>query len=229
MKKLVIIGASGHGKVIADIAAQNGYEEVLFLDDNPAKKECSGYPVVGASKDSVHYGEYDFIVGIGNAHARERIQEQLECEGLHIITLIHSSAVVAESAVIQSGTVVMAGAVINPGAKIGKGCIINTCSSVDHDCTISDYVHVSVGTHIAGMVQIGARTWIGAGATVSNNLSICGDCMIGAGAVVIKNIEKQGTYIGVPAKMIDRRKNIRGGDWLINNQYTSTLSSRRSA
>ncbi len=200
MRKLVIIGASGHGKVIADIAVQNGYDDILFLDDDPATKECGSFPVVGTSKDSVNYVEYDFIVGIGDAQIRERIQEQLENEGLHIITLIHPSVVVAESAVIQSGTVVMAGVVINPGTRIGKGCIINTCSSVDHDCTISDYVHVSVGAHVAGMVHIGARTWIGAGATVINNLSICGDCMIGAGAVVVKDIECKGTYKGVPAR-----------------------------
>ncbi len=197
MRKLVIIGASGHGKVVADIAVQNGYEEIIFLDDNPEIRECSGFPVVGTSRDSALYTECDFIVGIGNAQIRERIQEQLEGEGLRLITLLHPSAVVAESAVIQSGTVVMAGAVINPGAKIGKSCIINTCSSVDHDCVISDFVHVSVGAHVAGSVQIGARTWIGAGATVSNNLSICGDCMIGAGAVVIKDIEIQGTYINI--------------------------------
>ncbi len=169
----------------------------FFLTTMLQKKECSGFPVVGTSKDSVNYMENDFIVGIGDAQNRIRIQEQLEGEGLRLITLIHPSAVVAESVVIQPGTVVMAGAVINPGAKIGKGCIINTCSSVDHDCVISDFVHVSVGVHVAGSVQIGARTWIGAGATVSNNLSICGDCMIGAGAVVIKDIEIQGTYINI--------------------------------
>ncbi len=211
MKKLIIIGASGHGKVIADIAVQNGYEEILFLDDNPSIKECGSFPIVGTSKESVHYMGYDVIVGIGNAQIRERIQERLESDGLSIITLIHPSAVVADSAVIQSGTAVMAGAVINPGAKIGKGCIVNTCSSIDHDCVVSDYVHVSVGAHIAGMVQIGARTCIGAGATVCNNLSICGGCVIGAGAVVIKNIETRGTYIGVPAWMMGTANIDRGG------------------
>ncbi len=211
MKKIIIIGASGHGKVVADVAVQNGYEEILFLDDNPKVKECGDFPVVGTSRDSALYTGCDFIVGIGNAQTRERIQERLESEGLHLSTLIHPAAVVANSALIQSGTVVMAGVVINPGAKIGKGCIVNTCSSVDHDCVISDYVHVSVGAHISGMVQIGVRTWIGAGATVCNNLSICGDCVIGAGAVVIKNIETRGTYIGVPAKMMGTVEIDRGG------------------
>ena len=97
----------------------------------------------------------------------------------------------------------MAGAVINPGVRIGKGCIINTCSSVDHDCTVGDFVHVAVGSHLCGTVSVGDGTWIGAGATVSNNVSICSDCMIGAGAVIVNDIKKSGTYVGVPARRID--------------------------
>ena len=95
----------------------------------------------------------------------------------------------------------MAGAVVNADAVIGKGCIINTCSSVDHDCTISDFVHVSVGAHIAGTVNVGDRTWIGIGAVVSNNINICADCKIGAGAAVVKDIDMEGTYVGVPARI----------------------------
>ena len=78
---------------------------------------------------------------------------------------------------------------------------MNTCASVDHDCVIGDYVHVSVGSHVAGTVQVGDRTWIGIGSAVSNNLSICNDCMIGAGAVVVKDIDEPGTYVGVPARL----------------------------
>ena len=96
----------------------------------------------------------------------------------------------------------MAGAVINPGAQIGIGCIINTSSSVDHDCVVEDYVHISVGAHLSGTVRVGKGTWIGAGAIVSNNINICGGCMIGAGAVVIKDIAEPGTYVGVPAKKL---------------------------
>lgn len=90
----------------------------------------------------------------------------------------------------------------NPGAGIGTGCIVNTSSSVDHDCVIGNYVHVAVGAHLSGTVNVGEGTWIGTGSTISNNVNICGGCMIGAGAVVIKNIDVPGTYIGVPAKMI---------------------------
>ena len=87
------------------------------------------------------------------------------------------------------------------GAKIGQGCIINTASSVDHDCVLGDFVHVAVGAHLCGTVTIGNATWIGAGATVSNNVNICGECTIGAGAVVVKDITEPGTYIGVPARI----------------------------
>lgn len=199
MMKLAIIGASGHGKVVADIARKNGYSEIVFLDDNENIHECGGYPVIGKSPE-VRTIDADVIIGIGNADIRKRIQESVPEEKL--ATLIHPDAVVAGDVVIGAGTVVMAGAVINPGARIGKGCIINTCSSVDHDCKVGDYVHISVGSHLCGTVTVGAGTWIGAGATVINNVSICPDCIIGAGSVVIKDINEEGTYVGIPAEKI---------------------------
>lgn len=201
MKQLVIIGASGHGKVVADIAKRNEYDDIIFLDDNESLTECGGYSVVGKGSDVSGY-HCDIIVAIGNANIRKKIQERLEAEGHSIPILIHPNAVVGENVRIDKGTVVMAGAVVNPGTLIGKGCIINTCASVDHDCKLSDYVHVSVGAHLAGTVTVGEGTWIGVGACVSNNVDICSNCMIGAGAVVLHNIEKSGTYVGVPAKRI---------------------------
>lgn len=197
MNKLIIIGASGHGKVVADIARLNGYSDIVFLDDDESIKECAGYPVVGTSNEAPA-GEV--FVAVGNAKTRKKLMERFE-DRTHPI-LIHPSAVLAADVEIGDGTVVMAGAVINPGARIGKGCIVNTSSSIDHDCEVGDYSHISVGAHLAGTVIIGKETWIGAGATVSNNVCICGGCMIGAGAVVIKDIDEPGTYVGVPAKQI---------------------------
>lgn len=199
MKRLLIIGASGHGKVVADIAELNGYDSILFFDDNEKLKGCGKYPVVGKSSDIEKY-DGDVIVAIGNAKIRERIQESLTERNFPV--LIHPNAAVSSTAIVGVGTVVMAGAVINADATIGKGCIINTGSSVDHDCIIGNYAHVSVGAHIAGTVNIGDRTWIGAGVTISNNLNICNDCMIGAGAVVLKDIDETGTYIGVPVRRL---------------------------
>lgn len=195
LKKLIIIGASGHGKVIADIAVRNGYKDIVFLDDDENIKECAGFPVIGKTVEAKEM-DGDKIVAIGNPKIREKIQEEIN----RVITLIHPDAVISRRVEIGEGSVIMAGAVVNTDVIIGKGCIINTAASVDHDCILGDYVHVSVGAHLSGTVEIGRRTWIGAGATVSNNVNICGDCMVGAGAVVIKDIDKPGTYVGVPAR-----------------------------
>lgn len=233
MRKLAIIGASGHGKVVADIARKNGYKEIVFLDDDESIHECGGYPVIGKSSEAGTI-DADIIVGIGNAGIRKRIQESVPEEKL--VTLIHPDAVIAEDVAIGAGTVVMAGAVINSGARIGKGCIINTCSSVDHDCDVGDYVHIAVGSHLCGTVSVGDGTWIGAGATVSNNVSICSDCMIGAGAVVIKNIVEYGTYVGVPVRRMYMEQklieNIPGGystRIIKQNMWLSTSVQRRRA
>lgn len=202
--KLVIIGASGQGKVVADIALKlRKYREIVFLDDNEKMKECMGFPVVGKSSDAKQFlGQTDYFVAIGNGNIRKKVMLQLQSMQANIATLVHPMASIGENATIGDGTIVMAGAVINPDSKIGQGCIINTCASVDHDCIVGDYVHVSVGAHVCGTVEIGDSTWVGAGATISNNMYVCGGCMIGAGAVVIKNIEEAGTYVGVPAKRI---------------------------
>lgn len=197
LNRLVIIGASGHGKVIADIAIKNGYKDIVFLDDDEKIKECVGFPVIGKVTEAENF-DGDKIVAIGNEKIRERIQDNLE----GVVTLIHPDAIISRRVEIGIGSVVMAGAVINSDSIIGKGCIVNTGATVDHDCKIGDYSHVSVGAHVAGTVDIGNRTWIGAGSVISNNVNICEDCMIGAGSVVIKDIDKPGTYVGVPVKEI---------------------------
>lgn len=202
MNSLVIVGASGHGKVVADIAEKVGYADIVFLDDNPKEKSCGIYKVVGECKSALSYKNSDFIVAIGNANIRRKIQSELVAMGVHIVSLIHPAAVIAPSVVIGIGTVVMAGAVVNPYTEIGQGCIVNTCASVDHDCRIGDYVHVSVGAHVAGAVIIRENTWVGAGATVINNIEIVENCMIGAGSVVVKNIDESSTYIGIPARKL---------------------------
>lgn len=202
--RLVIIGAGGHGKVVADIAMKlNKYEEIIFLDDHNVGKNCLEIPIVGRCEDVDRYiCEYDFFVAIGNAAVRQKISEQLKQKGAELATLVHPNAVLAQHITIGTGTVVMAGAVINPDSEIGEGCIINTCASVDHDCIVEAYAHISVGAHLAGTVKIGTRAWIGAGATISNNIEVTADCMIGAGAVVVKAIAEKGTYVGVPARKV---------------------------
>lgn len=197
--QIVIIGAGGQGRVVADIARRMGYKQVLFLDDGDAS--CAA----GKTSDYVNYLQSaDFFVAIGSAAVRRRIQTMLIENGAKIATLIHPSAVLAEDVVVGPGTAIMAGAVINPGAVIGDGAIINTCASVDHDCRVGDYIHIAVGARICGSVYLEDDTWVGAGAVIIQNLRVCAGCMIGAGAVITKNICEPGTYAGVPAKIIKR-------------------------
>lgn len=203
MRRLFIIGCSGHGKVAADIAVRmKKYDQICFLDDNPREVTCMGFPVIGKSDYADITDEDEVFVAIGNPQIREKLLKQCNNRELRIATLLHPNAVIAMHVTIGKGSIIMAGTVINSDTVLGDGVILNTGSTVDHDNQISDYSHISVGAHLAGTVGIGKRTWIGAGAIVSNNISIYHDVMIGAGAVVINNIEEPGTYVGVPAKRI---------------------------
>lgn len=203
MSKLFIVGCSGHGKVVADIAVKTGkYDRICFLDDNPKSECCMQFPVVGNSNYKGILPEDEVFVAIGNPGIREKLMDQYQTEGFKLATLIHPHAVIGMNVKIGVGTVIMAGAVVNPDTKLGDGVIVNTGATVDHDNRISDYVHVSAGAHLAGTVSAGVRTWIGAGAVVSNNIAVCGDVLIGAGAVVIRDIQECGTYVGVPARKI---------------------------
>ncbi|WP_191560017.1 acetyltransferase [Metabacillus idriensis] len=203
--KLLIIGASGHGKVVADIALKmNRWDEIFFLDDDESIKSSMGIEVIGNSDDVfTHLDECEIFVGIGNNATRQRVQEKLETVGTSIPVLIHPSAVVGKHVELGTGTVIMAGAVVNCSTKIGKGCIINTGSTIDHDNCIGDYVHISPGAHLAGTVNVGQGSWLGIGSVVCNNLNITSGCKIGAGAVVIKDINEPGTYVGAPVKKLE--------------------------
>ena len=198
MNRLIIIGAGGHGKVIADIAAKIGYTDICFADDH-AEGLCVGFPVLGAtaSLESWNDGATDFVIGIGNNAVRKKIAQQYD---VNWVTLIHPSAQIGLQASIGKGTVVMAGAVINACATVGEHCIINTGAIVEHDNVIEDYVHLSPRVALAGTVRVGALTHVGIGAAVRNNIDICGSSVIGAGAVVVRNIQEPGTYVGVPAR-----------------------------
>lgn len=199
-KDVIIIGAGGHARVIADIVLSAGDRVFGFLDDR-ADGEVAGISILGKTGDWINYRDAEFIIGIGDVGVRDAISA-----GMHEAkwyTAIHPSAVISRLGVhIGKGTAVMANAVINPGAVIGKHCIVNTSAVVEHDCVIDDFAHISVGAKLAGNVRIGSGSWIGIGTAVSNNLNICGGCMIGAGAAVVRNITEQGTYVGVPARKI---------------------------
>jgi sugar O-acyltransferase (sialic acid O-acetyltransferase NeuD family) len=202
--KLLIIGASGHGKVIADIAIKvNKWKSIAFLDDDESIKTSMGLEVIGKTADAFTYkDEADFFVAIGSNAVREKVQEKLIEEGLNVVSLIHPSAIIGTDVEVGMGIVVMAGVVINSSSRIGKGCIINTSASLDHDTVIEDYVHISPGVNMAGTVKVGKGSWLGIGSIVSNNVNICSGCKVGAGTVVVKDITEPGTYVGVPVRRV---------------------------
>jgi sugar O-acyltransferase (sialic acid O-acetyltransferase NeuD family) len=199
-KKIVIIGASGHGKVVADIIIKSGDKIVGFLDDYVKKGTViENIVVLGTTDDYNKYINCEFVIAIGNPKIREMIANKLDVKWY---TAIHPNAVISSLGVnIDKGTVVMANAVINSCAKIGKHCIINTASVVEHDNELGDYVHISPNATLAGTVKVGKYTHIGVGACVKNNVTITQDCIIGAGSVVVKDIDNSGIYLGVPANI----------------------------
>ena len=207
MNKLIIIGAGGHGKVIADIAQKLGrYEEIVFLDDG-GFKGVLGFPIIGKTSDVQKYvNSADFFVAIGDSGVRCEFIEKLLSLGANVPTLIHPSAIIGSNVKIGVGSAIMAGVVINPCAVIGKGVIVNTCSSIDHDCKVGDYCHISVGVHLAGTVTLGKKVMIGAGAIVKNNVNIADDCVLGTGAVVIEDVDLAGTIVSVSVNQVEANK-----------------------
>lgn len=207
-KIIIIIGASGHGKVLADIAQKmNQWEEIYFLDDNGSVKEIIGFNVLGKVAEAFKYRETaDFIVGIGDNSIRQKIQEELFENNFSIATLIHPNATIGMDVSIGVGTVIMAGVVINSSTKIGNGCIVNTSSSIDHDNLLADYVHISPGVRTGGTVEIGKGSWVGIGSTIINNIGIVEKSIVGAGSLVTIDLLQSATYFGVPARKKDRKR-----------------------
>ena len=198
--KVILVGAGGHAKVIADIVLKSRNQLLGFLDDDPGKSFVMGYPILGRIEEWKKFSEgAKFLLAVGNNHLRESLAAKLKVDWY---TAIHPSAQIGMDVVIGEGSAVMANAVINSGARIGEHCIVNTAAVVEHDNQIADYVHVSVGARLGGTVQIGKASWIGIGAVVKNNVSICSDCIVGAGAVVVKDLFEPGVYIGVPARRV---------------------------
>ena len=195
--KVYLYGASGHAKVVMDIARLAYYKVPCLIDDNPQVNELAGVPVVHSAE-----GLSPIIVTIGDCKIRRKIVENLG--NREYLTVIHPNAVKADSACIGYGTVVMAGAKMNPFVKVGNHCIINTGASLDHDVKVGDFVHIAPHCTLCGGGEIGEGTWVGAGSTVIQGIHIGKNCFIGAGSVVVKDIPDNSLCYGNPARIIKR-------------------------
>jgi UDP-N-acetylbacillosamine N-acetyltransferase len=204
--KIVIWGASGHGRVVADIVVARGaFELAGFIDDvrEPGTR-LLGAPLLGnrsALEGCRRHGVSHLLVGVGDCKSRLALAAQASAMGFALGSAVHPRAVVAPDAVIGPGSVVAAGAVINTGATLGSSTIVNTSASVDHECVIGDGVHIGPGAHLGGRVSVGRGTWIGIGAIVSDRITIGTGSIIGAGAVVVRNIPDHVVAFGVPARV----------------------------
>lgn len=202
MKRLAVLGASGHGKVVADIAELNGWHVSFFDDAWPKNQQIGCWRILGTTEDLLsNVSDYlGVVVAIGNNVIRFEKSKLLQSLNIELVSLIHPRAVVSKHTLIGPGTVVMAGAVINPFAKVGLSSIINTASSIDHDCVLGDCVHISPGANLAGSVEVGALSWIGIGSVIKQGISIGKKVIVGAGAVVVKYVPDNVVVMGNPAK-----------------------------
>jgi len=208
--RLLIIGASGHGKVVADIAIKmKKWKKINFLDDNESIKKCLGIEVIGKSIDAFNYiDEADIFIAIGTNTIREKFHKKLVSAGASIPTLIHPNAVIGPEVEIGAGTVIMAGVVINSSTKLGKACLVNTGVIIEHDNVIEDFVHISPGVIVCGYVKIGKGVRLELGCIINHYINIKSNCKVGTGAVVLKDITEPGTYIGNPARKLGQRESV---------------------
>ncbi len=199
-ESVIVIGGGGHAKVVIDCIRKAGDCAVGILDDAlEMGTMVSDVPVLGKIDAFKSYREHKFIIAIGNNAFRRELSKKMD---VRWYTAIHPSAILSAYASIDEGTVVSPRAVVNAGASIGRHCIINTGAIIEHDCVIGSFSHVSPAAALAGGVTVGEETQIGIGASVKNGLAICQRCTVGAGAVVVKSIDEEGVYAGVPARRI---------------------------
>lgn len=210
--RILIVGASGHGRVVADAVESTGRHDFIgFVDASYSPVTARGFRVLGSDADVARVIDENLIEGIviavGDNWTRARVAERLTGlrPDLQFPAIAHANAVVARSAAVGGGSVIMAGAVVNPGTTIAHHVIVNTGACIDHDCRIADYASIAPRVACGGSVSVGAFAAIGIGATLVHSISVGDHAVIGAGAVAIRDIPEFSVAVGVPAAVIRRR------------------------
>lgn len=208
---VVIVGAGGHARVVADALLCAGIEVLGFIDRDTALHGTSiyGLPILGDDEAlsgmvRSHCLLANGIGGVGLEQAvplRRKVQERLEAAGYSFCGVRHPSAQISPRAILADDVQVFAGGVVQPGAKIARGVIINTRSIVEHDCQIGAFVHCAPGSVVCGEVTLEADVHVGAGAVIRQGLRLGRRIVVAAGAVVVADHPGPGTLLGVPARM----------------------------
>lgn len=209
-ERIIILGAGGHARVIADIVIRQRRPLIGFMDDR-VRGPVNGFPCLGPISDldavvsSLGEGHVSLVVGIGDNHTRYRVVERVSPivvkHQMTFTTVIDPSAIISAHAQLGPGTVVMPNAVVNSGARVGSHTIINTAATVDHDCIIEDFVHLSPGVHLAGNVTVQCGAHLGIGAVAIPGVRIGSWTVVGAGSVVVREIPDRVVAYGVPAEV----------------------------
>lgn len=213
-KKIVILGAGGHAKVIAEFIDKEKYDLIGFLDKDESclGKLINGIPILGDDSNPMKWKEKGVsgcVIGlghVGNCKVRNKVYHNYLQAGYEMLTVVHPNSIVSPSAILHAGVVVMPGAIINANAEIGENSIINTNSVVEHDSIIESGVHIAPGSTISGGSYVGSNVLIGAGSTVIQSIRIGEETIIGAGATVINDIPANVLAVGCPAKVIRKGK-----------------------
>lgn len=201
--RLAILGASGHGKVIADAAEQSGWQRITFFDDAWPQLQRNGPWVVQGDTEALCLRLIEFdgvVVAIGNNRIRAEKHLELETKGAKLVAIVHPSACVSSHATVGSGVAIFANAVVNACARVGAGVIVNTGAVVEHDCVIGEFAHISPNAALAGGVKLGQEAWVGACASVRQLVSIGERSIVGMGAVVLNDVQPGTTVVGNPAQ-----------------------------
>jgi len=195
---MILYGASGHGKVIAEILEANNIYDIIFWDDNTAARVFE-FRVFKPFESII---DQKMIISIGNNTVRKKISEKT-CKQFTFATAIHPNSIISRRSIIGEGGVIMPGAVINADSAVGKHAIINSGAVIEHDCTLNDFTHVSPNATLCGNVSVGEGTHIGAAAVIKQGINIGKWCTIGAGAVIIRDIPDYAVVVGNPGKIIN--------------------------
>jgi sugar O-acyltransferase (sialic acid O-acetyltransferase NeuD family) len=204
---LVIVGAGGHGRVVAEVAAAAGRRVLGFVDAAiTVGTPVNGLPVLAAEVDGLLAdhppASTQVFVAIGDNLRRSQVAAHATTLGYAAPILVHPQAVVSPTATLAHGTVVMAGVVINANASVGALCIVNTGATLDHDNELADGVQICPGVHAAGAVRFGRGAFVGTGASIVPGVRIGVDARVGAGAVVTRDVADRTTVVGNPARPV---------------------------
>lgn len=185
MQKILIVGAGGHGRAVAEsIELAGNYEIAAFLDDAYAGVTAVwNYPVLGTTHDLAAFARYagSLVVAIGNNRVRKTVFERAKADGFSLPSIVHPSAVVSRRAVIGEGCCVMAGSVVGTEAVLGQGSVVNINASVDHHCRLGDFAHLGTGVQLAGGVSVGASAWMQAGSSAGYRVEVPAGAVIPPG------------------------------------------------